>query len=161
MWHVYVYLAASTYIPGLPVAQMVKNLPTMWKTRVQYLGREVPLEKGMAMHFGILAQRIPQKEKPRELQSMGLQRVEHDWLSNTHTHTHTHTHPHSHIYAQGLPGGKESTCLIRKLGFNPCVWKIPWIRKLQHTPVSLPGKPHGQWSLVGYSPWCCKDLDNT
>ena len=76
--HVYVYLASSTYIPGLPVAQMVKNLPTMWKTRVQYLGQEDPLEKGMAMHFDILAWRIPQTEKPHELQSMGLQRVEKD-----------------------------------------------------------------------------------
>ena len=57
---------------------MVKNLPTMWKTRVQYLGREDPLEKGMAMYFGILARGIPQTEKPLEMQSMGLQRVEQD-----------------------------------------------------------------------------------
>ena len=57
---------------------MVKNLPTMWKIRVQYLVLEDPLEKGMAMHFGILAWRIPQTEKPCKLQSMGLQSVEHD-----------------------------------------------------------------------------------
>jgi len=41
------------------VAQMVKNLPTMWKTWVQSLGWEDPLEKGMATHFSILALRIP------------------------------------------------------------------------------------------------------
>ena len=34
-------------IPGLQVAQMVKNLPAMWETQVRSLGREDPLEKGM------------------------------------------------------------------------------------------------------------------
>ena len=34
--------------------------------------------------------------------------------------------------------------------------KIPWRRKWQPTPVSLPGRSHGQRSLVGYSPWGCK-----
>ena len=32
-------------------------------------------------------------------------------------------------------------------------WKIPWRRKWQPTTVFLPGKYHGQMSLVGYSPW--------
>jgi hypothetical protein len=39
--------------------------------------------------------------------------------------------------------------------------KIPWRRKWQPTPVLLPGKSHGQRSLVGYSPWGCKELDTT
>ena len=46
-------------------------------------------------------------------------------------------------------------------GFNPWVGKIPWRRKWQSTPVLLPGKSHGQRSLVGYSPWGCKELDKT
>ena len=33
--------------------------------------------------------------------------------------------------------------------------------KWQSTPVLLPGKPHGQRSLVGYSPWGCKESDTT
>ena len=37
------------------VAQMVKNLPTIWETWVQSLGWEDPLEKGMATHSNILA----------------------------------------------------------------------------------------------------------
>ena len=37
------------------------------------------------------------------------------------------------------------------------VGKIPWRRKWQSTPVLLPGKPHGQRSLVGYSPRGCKE----
>ena len=44
-------------------------------------------------------------------------------------------------------------------GFNPRVGKISWSRKCQLVPVFLPGKFHGQRSLVGYSPWGCKDLD--
>ena len=60
------------------VAQMVKNLPTMWESQVQSLGWEDPLEKGMATHSVILAWRIPWTEELGRLQSMGLQRVEHD-----------------------------------------------------------------------------------
>ena len=41
------------------VAQMVKNLPTMWETLVQSLCWEGPLEKEMATHSNILARRIP------------------------------------------------------------------------------------------------------
>ena len=41
------------------MAEMVKNLPAMQETQVRSLGREYPLEKGMATHCGILAWRIP------------------------------------------------------------------------------------------------------
>ena len=41
------------------MAQLVKNPPAMWETRVQSLGWEDPLEKGMATHSGILAWRLP------------------------------------------------------------------------------------------------------
>ena len=60
------------------MTQIVKNLPTMWETRIQYLGREDPLEKGMATHSSIGAWRIPLTEEPGGLQSMGSQRVGHD-----------------------------------------------------------------------------------
>ena len=52
---------------------MVKNLPAMWETWVQYLGWEDPLEEGMATRCSILAWRIPWTEKPGGLQSMGSQ----------------------------------------------------------------------------------------
>ena len=64
----------------------------------------------------------------------------------------------------GFPGdsdGKESACQCRRCGFNPLVGKIPWRRKWQPTPVFLPGESHGQRSLVGYSPWGCKESDTT
>ena len=67
----------------LLVAQKVKNLFAMWETQVQFLGREDPLEKGMATHSSILAWRTPRTEEPGGLQSMGLQRVGHDWTNNT------------------------------------------------------------------------------
>ena len=49
------------------VAQMVKNLPTMWETWVWSLGWEDPLGKGMATHSSILAWRIPRIEEPGRL----------------------------------------------------------------------------------------------
>ena len=46
-------------------------------------------------------------------------------------------------------------------GFDLWVGKIPWRRKWQSIPVFLPGKSHGQRSLVGYSLWGRKELDTT
>ena len=60
------------------VAQRLKLLPGMWETRVQSLGWEDPLEKGMATHSSILAWRIPWMEEPGRLQFMGWQRVGHN-----------------------------------------------------------------------------------
>ena len=60
------------------VAQMVKNLPAVWEVWVRSLGREDPLEKGMATHSRILAWKIPWTEEPGGLQSMGSRRVGHD-----------------------------------------------------------------------------------
>ena len=55
-----------------------------------------------------------------------------------------------------------SICLqCGRPGFDPWVGKIPWRRKWQSTPVLLPGKSHGQRSLVGYSPWGGKESDMT
>ena len=63
-----------------PVAQMVKSPPAMQETWVWSLGWEDPLEKGMATYSSILAWRIPWIEKPGRLQSMGSQRVGHNWV---------------------------------------------------------------------------------
>ena len=60
------------------VAWLVKNLPAMQETWVQFPGQEDALEKGMATHSSILAWRIPWTEEPGRLQSMGLQRAGHD-----------------------------------------------------------------------------------
>ena len=57
----------------------------MQETKVQSLGWEDPLEKGMATHSCILAWRIPWTEKPGGLQPMGLQRVGYNRVTNTFT----------------------------------------------------------------------------
>ena len=51
---------------------MVKNLPAVQETSIQFLGREDPLEEDMAIHSSILAWRIPWTEEPGGLQSMEL-----------------------------------------------------------------------------------------
>ena len=60
------------------IAQFVKNLPTRRETWVQSLGWEDPLEKEKATHSSILAWRIPWT-----IQSMGSQRIGHDWATFT------------------------------------------------------------------------------
>ena len=67
------------------VPQMVKNLPAMQETRAWFPGQEDPLQKAMAIHFSILACRIPWTEKPGRLQSTVSQRVGYDWVTNTFT----------------------------------------------------------------------------
>ena len=60
---------------------MVKNLPAMQESQemqVQSLGREDPLEEGMATHSSILTWRIPWSKDPGGLQSVVSQRVRHD-----------------------------------------------------------------------------------
>ena len=57
------------------MAQMLKHLPAMRETRVRSLGWEDPLEKEMATHSSTLAWKIPWREEPGRLQSMGSQRV--------------------------------------------------------------------------------------
>ena len=67
----------------------------------------------------------------------------------------------------GLPrwlSGKEPTCQCRRHRrpeFDPWVGKIPWRKKWQPTPVFVPGESCSQRSLVGYSPWDCKESDMT
>ena len=61
------------------MAQLGKNPPAMWETWVPSLGWEGPLENGKVTHSSILAWRIPW------IQSMGSQRVRHDWMTFTFT----------------------------------------------------------------------------
>ena len=60
------------------MAQLVKNLPAVQETQVLSLGREDPLEEGMATLSSILVWRNPWTEEPGGLQSIGLHKVRHD-----------------------------------------------------------------------------------
>ena len=77
-------------IPGFwasQVAELVKNPPAIQETYIWSLGWKDPLDREMATLSSILAWRILWAEQPHGLQSMGLQRVGHDWMTK-HQHTH-------------------------------------------------------------------------
>ena len=64
----------------------------------------------------------------------------------------------------GGASGKAPACQCkrrRRRGFAPCVRKIPWRRAWQSPSVFLPEESHGQWILVGYSPYSHKESDIT
>ena len=88
------------------VAQTVKRLSTMRATRVRALGWEDPLEKEMAIHSSTITWKIPWTEEAGRLQSMGSQRVGHDWATSIN---------HLRLYWQGV-GGKAVLELTSKAG---------------------------------------------
>ena len=64
----------------------------------------------------------------------------------------------------GDTSGKEPACQcgrLKRRQFNPWIWKIPWRKAWQPTPVFLPGEPRGQRKLMGYSPQGRKESDRT
>ena len=94
-------------------------------------------------------------DRPGELQSIGSQRVRHDWATELI-----------------LPIGASQVVLVvknppanagdvRDTGSVPGFGKIPWRRAWKPIPVFLPGESHGQRSLAGYSPWGHKEFDTT
>ena len=87
------------------MAQWVKNLPAVQETQVLSLGREDLLEKGMATHSNILTWKIPWTEEPGGLQSKGLPRVGHGWLTkqaNKTTETYCLTFWKLEVWNQGV-----------------------------------------------------------
>ena len=82
------FLKYQVYTDLTEVALVVKNLPVMeilqetQEMQSWFLVWEDPPEKEMATHSGIPAWRIPWTEEPGRLQSMGLERVRHDWAAN-------------------------------------------------------------------------------
>ena len=112
------------------VAQMVKNLPTVWEIQIRSLGEEDPLDKGMATHSSILAWSIPWTEEPGRLQSMGLQRVGHDWAANI-----------------SLSSWAGLACVFSLRLFSPLLRLIP--RRQPSSPVLT-------YTLTARTRWCCQ-----
>ena len=88
------------------------------------------------------------------------------WRATVHGVTKHRTqlsnqHYNNKLYDSRWHNGKESAYKCRRCRFSPWVRKIPWRRKWQPISVFLPGKLHGERSLVGYSPWGFKELDTT
>ena len=122
------------------VAQIVKNPPATQETQVQSPRREDPLEKEMATHSSIFAQRVLWTEEPGGLQSMGHKELDMtEWLVHTHTHTHTHTHctrEKMQWCILGKPNDKV-TPLNKKVGFAHDKWIFPLLIILRlSTPMS-------------------------
>ena len=78
---------------------MVKKSPISAGDVLLPLGQEGPLQKEMAVHSSILTWEIPRTEEPGWLQSMGLQRVGHDWaFTRAHVYTQTHARTHARSF---------------------------------------------------------------
>ena len=88
---------------------MVKNSPAVQKTRVQSLGQEDLLEKGMATHSSILAWEIPWTEESGGLQFTGLQRVGHGLETQQQFFSPNYSFLHSY------PDGRKIQCLSKML----------------------------------------------
>ena len=101
------------------------------------------LEKEMATHSSVLAWRIPGSMETWWAATCGVAQ------SRTRLKRLS-----SRSSSRGFPGGtsgKEPTCQCRRQkrhGFSPWVWKIPWRRAWQPTPVFLPREFHNQRSLA-------------
>ena len=124
------------------VAQMVKNLSAVQKTQVPSLDWEDPLETEMAIHSSILAWRIPGTEEPGGLQPMGLQRVGHDWATNT-TITTCYYPIEERCELRFIFFLQYSTKCIRPCR-NSCFWHVANISSVQfsHSVMSNSLKPH-------------------
>ena len=142
------------------MAQMTKNLPAMWETWFNPWIEKIPWRRAWQPISVFLPGESQWTEKPGELQSVGSQRVRHDWVTK-----------HSQRHVLGFPGGasgKELTCQGRRRkrwGFHPWVGTILWRKKWQPTLVFLPRESHEPGRLqsigsqrVGYY-W--KDLAHT
>ena len=111
------------------VAQMVKRLSTMWEARVQALGWEDPLEKQMAIYCSTIAWKIPWSEEPGRLQSMGSQRVGHDYATSLWAFLvaqrvkHLPTMRETRVLSLGWEDPLEKAMATHS---STLAWKIPW-----------------------------------
>ena len=142
---------------------MVKNLPAMLETRVRSLGWEDPLENRMSIHSSIPAWRIPWTQELGGLQSMGSQRVRHDWVTFT--------------FPSGSHGLLLRDCLCASLAIRPFsslltphspeLWGMQrWGTPASHAPAPtiFPANP----SPWGIFPWrdfisneCCSVVSSS
>ena len=79
------------------------------------------------------------------------------WISSGQRLSYSFSSRYYSSWASLMAHWERIACQCRS-GLDPWVGKIPWRREWQPTPVFLPGKSHGQRSLVGYSPWGRKSV---
>ena len=122
----------------LHMVLLVKHLSTMWETWVQSLGWEDVLEKEMATHSSILAWKIPWMEEPGRLQSMGSQRVGHDWETSLSLFTYAVSLSKSPSTVQVLSSWKSALCWVLLLLSCQAVSNSLQPHGLQHTRPPCP-----------------------
>ena len=111
------------------------------ETWVPSLSQEDPLEEEMATHSSTLAWRIPWTEEPDGLQSMGLQRVGHDWVTE-HTYVYLYIHTLC-VLVSGEPWLIHSSCEAGRRSFNS---------RQVHQPVQFPSSQRCCYWLTGFPP---------
>ena len=126
-------------------------LRVMQETWVRSLGREDPLEKVMAIHSSILAWRIPRTEQPDGPQSVGSQRVGHDWTANTHIYTNTQCDlelTFTTCLACFKCSAKGFVCIISLNSYNPlmnsALHHYPNLQIQKRRLREIKGLPNGQ-----------------
>ena len=114
----------------------------------------------MAPHSSTLAWRIPWTGDPGGLQSMGSHRVGHDWSDLAVAAAWLSMGFPGALMVKNLPADAGD---VRNMGSIPGMGRSPGEDLLEWlpNPIFLPGKSHGQRSLVGSSPWGHKELDTT
>ena len=138
---------------------MVKNLPALQEKRVWPLSQKDPLEEGTTTHSSILAWRIPWAEDPSGLQSIGSQRVRHDWSNWACTHTHGTKKVFN--YKTDLWAGAEMVAVIYPVIY-PCACMVSnfsraWLLVTLWTvgrqaPLSMGLSKHEYWSGLSCLP---------
>ena len=114
----------------LELAQILVHCAVQ-ETWVLSLCQEDPLEKGMATHSSILAWEILWTEEPGRLQSMGLQRIGHDWVTKHIAHHHLPSHPlrpgsclqRKPLWSHSQRTGKAFSSLL--VSGKWCVYSLP------------------------------------
>ena len=125
----------------------------MWETRVWSLGQEDPLEKEMVTHACVPAWRIPWTEKPGRLQSMGSQRVRHDWATSLSL---------SFTMNIGVRVSFWASLVAQPVKNPPAMWKT-WVRSLGQEDPLEKGKATHSSILAWRIPWTwgCKESEMT
>ena len=115
----------------------------MWETSVRSLGWEDPLEEGMATYSSILAWRMPMTEEPGGLQSTGLQRVRHNWVTK---------HITAYMYAAAAKSLQSCQTLRNPTDGSPPGSPVPGILKARTLEwVAIFFSNAWKWKLKGKS----------
>ena len=162
-YHIWRTTAVNTVYGWLPWRLSCKDTQ-----EVQSQVREVPLKKEMATHSSTLAWKIPWTEEPGRLQSMGLQRVGHDWATWLGLACRRKRQP-TPVFLPGKSYGRRSLSgcsprswrvrhdLVTELEHNVTYWEQHWVHSKCSTDVSAAGlrslfpRHLPVWSLVSFT----------